>query len=116
MCKVKNIVSVFIVAQYLTACAPAITVDLAVSPAKKASASIKSLTDQTNPNPQSCNLPCQLQIDRNSKYEVSISSDGYYPATVTFDHTAALFTSSALYPREHHVPLVIPLIENKTSQ
>lgn len=100
----------------LTACAPAITVDLAVSPAQKASATIKSLTKESNPNPSSCNLPCQLQIDRSTKYEVSISSEGYYPAVIMLDHTAALFTSSALYPREHHVPLIIPLIKDQIVQ
>ena len=70
MCKVKNIVSVFIVAQYLTACAPAITVDLAVSPAKKASASIKSLTDQTTQihNLAICLVNYRLTEILNTKY------------------------------------------------
>lgn len=115
MCKLRNLLVAVFAILHLTACASAIKVELAVSKAQNAIATIKPLAGQANPNPSSCVLPCQLQLDKNSKYEISINSDGYYPAAIKLDYNAAFATARALYPREYRVPLVIPLIENKNS-
>jgi hypothetical protein len=62
-----------------------------------------------NENPSSCNMPCAIKLEPDTKFEVSLDAQGYYPAVIQYDWLMAFSTTTSW----GHSPLIIPLIPRK---